>query len=76
MSENILYFAYGSNLNQEDLNEWKAKKPRWENTDLNLIRKSNGFLSEHRLGFTRKSPRREDMGVADIGDVLGMGSSQ
>ena len=66
LSENILYFAYGSNLNQEDLNEWKAKKPRWENTDLNLIRKSIGFLSGYRLGFTRTSPSREDMGVADI----------
>ena len=66
MSENILYFAYGSNLNQEDLNDWKAKKPEWRNTDLTLNKKSIGFLSGYRLGFTRTSPRRKDMGVADI----------
>lgn len=66
MSENILYFAYGSNLNQEDLNDWKARKPKWRNTDLILNKKSIGFLSGYRLGFTRTSPSREDMGVADI----------
>ena len=66
MSENILYFAYGSNLNQKDLNDWKARKPEWRNTDLNLNKKSIGFLSGYRLGFTRISPTRENMGVADI----------
>ena len=66
MSENILYFAYGSNLNQEDLNKWKREWLEWKNTDLNLNKKSIGFLSGYRLGFTRISITRENMGVADI----------
>ena len=66
MSKNTLYFAYGSNLNQEDLNDWKTRRPQWRNTDLNLNKKSIGFLSGYRLGFTRISASRENMGVADI----------
>ncbi len=66
MSENILYFAYGSNLNQEDLNKWKREWPEWRNTDLTLDKKSIGFLSGYRLGFTRISKNRGNKGVADI----------
>ena len=66
MSKNTLYFAYGSNLNQEDLNDWKTRRPQWRNTDLNLYKKSIGFLSGYRLGFARISASRENMGVADI----------
>lgn len=66
MSKNILYFAYGSNLNQEDLDKWKAKKSEWKNTDLTLDKKSIGFLPGYRLGFTRISENRGNMGVADI----------
>ena len=66
MSKNILYFAYGSNLNQEDLNQWKAKKPKWKNTDLTMHKVSIAYLLGHRLGFTRTAPSRENMGVADI----------
>lgn len=66
MSENILYFAYGSNLNQEDLNKWKREWPEWKNTDLNLDKKSIGFLCGYRLGFTRISKNRGNKGVADI----------
>ena len=73
MSENILYFAYGSNLNQEDLNRWKVKKTKWKNTDLSMQKVSVGYLEGYRLGFTRTAPSRENMGVADIvpsGDPL------
>ena len=66
LSKNILYFAYGSNLNQEDLDKWKARKSDWKNTDLTLDKKSIGFLPGYRLGFTRISPNRENKGVADI----------
>jgi len=66
LSKNILYFAYGSNLNQEDLDKWKARKSEWKNTDLALDKKSIGFLPGYRLGFTRISTTRENMGVADI----------
>ena len=66
MNENILYFAYGSNLNQEDLDNWKSKKPEWMNADLILNKKSIGFLLGYRLGFTRTSPNRGNKGVADI----------
>jgi hypothetical protein len=66
LSENILYFAYGSNLNQEDLNRWKVKKPKWKNTDLSMQKVSVGYLEGYRLGFTRTAPSRENMGVADI----------
>jgi hypothetical protein len=66
LSKNILYFAYGSNLNQEDLDKWKARKSEWKNTDLTLDKKSIGFLPGYRLGFTRISPNRGNKGVADI----------
>lgn len=66
MSESILYFAYGSNLNQEDLNKWKRKWPEWKNTDLNLDKKSIGFMNGYRLGFTRISKNRGNKGVADV----------
>lgn len=66
MSDSILYFAYGSNLNQEDLDNWKADKSEWNNTDLTLDKKSIGFLPGYRLGFTRIAKSRENMGVADI----------
>lgn len=69
MNKKNLYFAYGSNLNQEDLNDWKARKPHWKNTDLTLKIKDNGsigYLAGYRLGFTKVSPTRDNMGVADI----------
>ena len=66
MSDSILYFAYGSNLNQDDFNKLKLKYPKWKNTDLTLNKKSIGFLPGYRLGFTRISENRGNMGVADI----------
>jgi len=66
VSDSILYFAYGSNLNQDDFNKLKLKYPEWKNTDLTLNKKSIGFLPGHRLGFTRIAKSRENMGVADI----------
>ena len=66
MSESILYFAYGSNLNQENLNKWKRELPEWENTDLTLDKKSIGFLPGYQLGFTRISKKWGNKGVADI----------
>lgn len=66
MSDSILYFAYGSNLNQEDLDNWKADKSKWKNADLIFNKKSIGFLPGYRLGFTRIAKSRENMGVADI----------
>ena len=66
MSDSILYFAYGSNLNQDDFNKLKLKYPEWKNTDLTLNKKSIGFLPGYRLGFTRIAKSRENMGVADI----------
>ena len=66
MSKPTMYFAYGSNLNQEDLDRWKITKPHHKNLDLRLKKISNGYLPAHRLGFTRKSTFRKNMGVADI----------
>ena len=66
MSDSILYFAYGSNLNQEDLDNWKADKSKWKHADLIFNKKSIGFLPGYRLGFTRIAKSRENMGVADI----------
>jgi hypothetical protein len=63
-----LYFAYGSNLSQEDLDDWKKVHPKHANVDLKLKKVAIGFLPSYRLGFTRKSKseRRQFMGVADI----------
>jgi len=63
-----LYFAYGSNLSQEDLDDWKKGSPKHAHVDLKLKKVAIGFLPGYRLGFTRKSKsqRREFMGVADI----------
>jgi hypothetical protein len=63
-----LYFAYGSNLSQEDLDDWKKGNPKHAHVDLKLRKVAIGFLPGYRLGFTRKSKseRRQFMGVADI----------
>jgi len=68
LSKPTLYFAYGSNLSQEDLDDWKKGNPKHAHVDLKLKKVAIGFLPGYRLGFTRKSksPRREFMGVADI----------
>jgi hypothetical protein len=63
-----LYFAYGSNLSQEDLDDWKKGDPKHAHVDLKLKKVAIGYLPGYRLGFTRKSKseRRQFMGVADI----------
>ena len=68
MSKEILYFGYGSNLSQADLDDWKKGNPKHAHVDLKLKKVSIGFLAGYRLGFTRKSKseRRGFMGVADI----------
>jgi len=66
LSKPTLYFAYGSNLNQKDLDQWKARKPHYKNLDLKLKKKGNACLPFYRLGFTRKSVTRGNMGAADI----------
>ncbi len=49
------YFAYGSNLNQNDLDEWQV----------NLQNPMPKRLDDYRLGFTRHTDNRKG-GVADI----------
>lgn len=68
MSKPTLYFAYGSNLSQEDLDDWKKGHLKHANVDLKLKKVAIGYLPGYRLGFTRKSKseRRGFMGVADI----------
>ena len=68
MSKNNLYFAYGSNLNQQDLEEWRKENPEYVDVDLNFNKVTNAYLPAFRLGFTRKSKmaRRQYMGVADV----------
>jgi hypothetical protein len=68
LSKEILYFGYGSNLSQRDLDDWKKGNPKYAQVDLNLKKVSIGYLPGYRLGFTRKSKseRRGFMGVADI----------
>ncbi len=68
MSKPTLYFAYGSNLSQQDLDDWKKGNPKYAQVDLKLKKVANGYLPGYRLGFTRKSKseRRGFMGVADI----------
>jgi hypothetical protein len=68
LSKPTLYFAYGSNLSQQDLDEWKKGNPKHAQVDLKLKKVANGYLPGYRLGFTRKSEseRRGFMGVADI----------
>jgi hypothetical protein len=68
LSKPTLYFAYGSNLSQEDLDDWKKGHPKHAHVDLKLKKAAIGFLPGYRLGFTRKSKseRRGFMGVADI----------
>ena len=57
MSENILYFAYGSNLSLEQMRERIGSKPK-------VI--SGAYLENHRLGFTLYSKLTWKGGVADI----------
>jgi len=68
LSKNNLYFAYGSNLNQQDLEEWRKENPEYVDVDLNFNKVTNAYLPAFRLGFTRKSKmaRRQYMGVADV----------
>ena len=68
MSKNNLYFAYGSNLNQQDLEEWRKENPEYADVDLKFNKVTNAYLPAFRLGFTRKSKmaRRQYMGVADV----------
>ena len=58
----MLYFAYGSNLNQEDLREWCERHCR---PILELRMRSVGLLGGRRLDFTAYSRVRHG-GVADI----------
>ena len=57
MSNNILYFAYGSNLSLEQMRERIGSKPK-------VI--SGAYLENHRLGFTLYSKLTWKGGVADI----------
>ena len=58
----MLYFAYGSNLNQEDLREWCKSRRR---PVLELSMRSIGLLEGRHLDFTAYSKVRNG-GVADI----------
>ena len=57
MNKNILYFAYGSNLSLEQMQERIGSKPK-------VI--SEAYLENHRLGFTVYSKLTWKGGVADI----------
>jgi len=57
LSENILYFAYGSNLSLAQMRERIGSKPK-------VI--SGAYLENHRLGFTIYSKITWKGGVADI----------
>ena len=61
------YFAYGSNLNAQDLQRWC----REENVPYRpLKRRCVAYLPDHELAFTFKSKRREG-GVLDIRSRIG-----
>jgi gamma-glutamylcyclotransferase (GGCT)/AIG2-like uncharacterized protein YtfP len=57
LNKNILYFAYGSNLSLEQMQERIGSKPK-------VI--SEAYLENHRLGFTIYSKLTWKGGVADI----------
>lgn len=62
-----LYFAYGSNLNQTDLQEWA----REQNVSLGAMTPlSRAWLPDHRLVFSLHSRRRQG-GVLDIEPATG-----
>ena len=56
------YFAFGSNLNKEDLKKWCDDNDK---KNLNLLNPQIKRLENYRIGFTRKSKNRGG-GVADI----------
>jgi len=62
MSNNILYFAYGSNLSLEQMQKRIGSKPK-------VVGKA--YLENHRLGFTIYSKLTWKGGVADIVAELG-----
>ncbi len=56
------YFAYGSNLDSDDLSDWcKRKKEKLPQLSNPII----AILEDYKLGFTKYSGSRES-GVADI----------
>lgn len=62
-----LYFAYGSNLNADDLANWCIEKGH-DPVDLNLV--TPAWLPDHRLTFPFRSSGR-DGGVLDIAEAGG-----
>ena len=60
-SEPILYFAYGSNMNSEDLEKWCVQNK----AKITLTNPKVACLKDFCLAFTHKSDRRSG-GVADI----------
>lgn len=60
-SNSVLYFAYGSNMNAEDMEKWCIE----HKTKITLNNPKVACLKDFQLAFTHKSDRRNG-GVADI----------
>ena len=60
-SNSLLYFAYGSNMNSEDLEKWCVEN----HSKISLNNPKVALLKDFQLAFTHKSNRRNG-GVADI----------
>ncbi len=65
----VSYFAYGSNLNQEDLNKWCRQRNR-PLIDLKSKSPRTCILRDYRLDFNYYSPSRGG-GAANIEPSLG-----
>jgi len=63
-TENTLYFAYGSNLNQEDLDAW-CKLKNCSRIDLETKKPIRAILNGYELAFDYCSSSR-NCGVADV----------
>lgn len=64
----VKYFAYGSNMNDADLNNWCAKKGK---SRIDLSHWQRCLLENHRLDFTHYSGKNRKGGVADVLYSLG-----
>jgi len=58
----VWYFAYGSNMNKDDLEQWCKEKGY---SPIELVSPVKATLLDHKLCFTHYSPKRKG-GVADI----------
>ena len=70
MSDSILYFAYGSNLDSIHFAVWLAKNTILTGGETKLHKVSNAYLDGYRLGFTRKA-KSWNAGVADVVESKG-----